>query len=490
MRPTACLGLDLGTSSLKALVLDREGRTLATASAAYPLDAPHPGWSETDPAAWWSAAVSAGRTALAAAGNPEIAGIGLDGQMHAPTLVDADNRPVRPAVIWSDGRAGSSRSAFAAFPPDLRRRLANPFQTGAGGPVLGWLAEHEPEVLARARWALLPKDAVRTHLVEGEPVSDASDASATLLWDVPADGWADDLAAAWGADARLLPRIAPSSAVAGPLSAEGAAALGLERGIPVAVGASDAAAAALGAGLVRTGAAQLTVGTGAQCIVIRDDPAPDPTGRTHLYRAAPEGQWYAMAAVQNSGLALDWVRRMLGVEWSRLFATIPDGPPPADAPYFVPNLTEERPYQPYPGPGAAFTAAQLHHTADDLLAAAVEGVALGIALAVAALPGVGGPGPLRLSGGASLDAGYRQLLADVLGRDLETVAVADASGRGAALLGAVAAGWWADPIGASLAVAPASGQVTPWRPAHHDAWEARRAGWSDAARRVGAPAAG
>ena len=481
----ATLALDLGTSSLKALVLDREGGTLSLASAAYPIDAPHPDWSETDPAAWWAAAVEATAQALHAAGQPAIAGIGLSGQMHGPTLVGPDREPLRPAILWSDGRAARFAPRFAAMPDGQRRRLANPFISGAALPVLAWLADHEPAVLRRARWQLQPKDALRTFLVDSDPVTDASDASATLLWDVPADGWAVDIAEAWGVDPRLLPAVRPSGAVAGPLTARAGKALGVDPGIPVAVGSADAAASALGSGFVTPGGVQLSVGTGAQAVAMRATASIDPTGRTHLYRAAPEGRWYAMAAVQNAGLALDWARRTLNVEWPAVYAAIPDGPLPADAPLFIPHLTQERPFQAHPGPGAGWVGAHLHHTTDDLLAAAVEGVIFGIRLALEALPGVPGSATLRLSGGGGLDPRYRQLLADVLGRDLQLVEGRAASARGAALLGGVAAGWWPSPEAAAIAVAPAPGPVTHPRTAAHRALEARRAAWLEAIRRNG-----
>ena len=482
---TACLGLDLGTSSFKALVLDAEGRTLSLATAGYPLDAPHPDWSETDPAAWWTAAVEATAQALHAAGQPSIAGIGLAGQMHGQVLVRADGTPLRPAILWSDGRATRFHARYDTLPAETRRRLANPFMAGAAGVTLAWLAEREPAVLRRARWALQPKDWLRARLVDGDAVTDPSDASATLLWDVPADTWAADVAASWGIDLRLLPPVRPSGSTAGPLTAVAARALGLEPGIPVAVGAADAAAAALGTGFVAPGGVQLTVGTGAQAVAMRATASIDHTGRTHLYRTATDGRWYAMAAVQNAGLALDWARRALGVEWPDLFAALPGEPLGPDAPLFIPHVTQERPFQPHPGPGAGWVGAHLHHGPADLLASAMEGVAFGIRLAVDALPGAPATPTVRLSGGGSLDPGFRQLLADVLGRDLEAVEGQAASARGAALLGGVAAGWWPSADAAARAVAPPPGPITQPRRAATRGDDVRRARWLEAVRRNG-----
>ena len=479
---TAFLGLDLGTGSLKAIVVDGDGRTLAIASAGYPLESSHPDWSETDAERWWEAAIAATRQACEAAGRPSIAAIGLSAQMHGHVLVDAAAEPLRPAILWSDGRAESQRARYEALTSDQRRRLANPFMPGAAAATLVWLAEHEPATYMAARWSLQPKDWLRTRLVAGPPVTDASDASATLLWDVPSDRWAEDVIADLGVRSDMLPPVRASTAIAGRLSAAAAATLGLEPGIPVAVGSADAPAAAVGTALVcRPGRVQMTVGTGAQIVLLREDPAIDPTGRTHLYRSAIEGQWYAMAAVQNSGLALDWVRRTLGLDWPTLFAAAPTGPPLEDDPIFIPNITRERPYQPHPGPGAAFVGAHLHHSTMDLARAALEGVGLGIRLALEALPGAEDAGALLLAGGGSMAPGYRQMLADILGRALESVEAEAASARGAALIAGVAVGHWSSIVDAA-ATAVADGAITATRPEVHRAYAARLSRFQDVAR--------
>jgi len=484
MTGRAFLGLDLGTSSLKALILDADGQTLAVAAAGYPLGSPHPDWSETDPRSWWEAAVTATREALDAAGRPLIAAIGLCGQMHGLVVTDASLEPLRPAILWSDGRAESARVRFAALSPEQRRRLGNPFIAGAAGMTLGWLAEHEPDIYAQGRWVLQPKDWLRTRLVAGPPMTDPSDASATLLWDIPADRWADDVIADLGLRRGLFPPVRASAAVAGSLTEGAAAQLGIEAGVPVAVGAGDAPAAAIGTGLVRPGRVQLTVGTGAQILLMREQPRVDPTGRTHLFRSAVDGQWYAMAAVQNSGLALDWARRALGVDWPTLFAAARAAAPAGDDPVFIPNVTRERPHQAYPGPGAAFVGAHLHHSTTDLLRAALEGVALGIRAAFEALPGAADAGTPLLAGGGGMDPGYRQMLADILGRDLESVEVEAASARGAALIAGVAVGRWASIEDAAAPAASAVGSMTLVRPEMHAAYEPRFARFVDVARRI------
>ncbi|MGZ6348872.1 MAG: xylulokinase [Ktedonobacterales bacterium] len=446
------LGIDLGTSSAKVLVLDEQGRTLGVAAAPYEVVAPQPGWAESDPDAWWRATLAAAQSALAQASRAEITAIGLSGQMHGVVLTDQAGRPIRPALLWPDSRAEAELDRYQAVPVSMRTQLANPLVPGMAGPLLCWLADHEPEAYQAARWALQPKDWLR-RLLTGAAAADPSDASATLLYDLPADCWADDVIAALGLRRDLFPPIAPSSSVAGTLTAQAAASLGLREGLPVAVGAADTAAGMLGTGLLAPGPIQLTLGTGAQVVQIRRDPTPDPTLRTHLYRAADGASWYAMAAVQNAGLALDWVRGTLGAGWDDVYASADAVAPGADGLTFLPYVTRERPHYQGPQRGGAFLGIRLNHTPAHMLRAALEGVAFGIRQALEALPGASAATVVRLVGGGSVHPTWRQMLADILGRELETIDMPAASARGAALLGGIAGGVWAD-AAATASVAP------------------------------------
>ena len=435
------LGIDLGTSSVKAVVVRLDGSVAAQAVHDYQVHSPRPGWSETAPADWLAATAAAVRSAVARAGADPVA-IGLCGQMHGVVATAADGRPVRPAMLWSDARAAGELALYRGLPPAVLARLANPLSPGMAGPMLVWLAANEPAAWAAARWALQPKDWLRAQLT-GRFATEPSDASATLLYDLGGDGWDADVLAALGLDAAKLPPILPRSAEpAGTLTAEAAALLGLRTGIPVAAGAADAAAAALGSGLTEPGAVQLTVGTGAQ--IVRPVAAlPDPLPArpvTHLYRAATDTGWYAMAAVLNGGLTLGWVCRTLGVDWPELYAAA-TLPPHPDDPYFLPHLNGER--TPYLDPGlrAAWTGLGPRHGRPQLLRAALEGVAFAILDALDCLLEPGERAThLRLAGGGATDPGWRQMLADILGHALAPVEVAAASGLGAALLGARAAG--------------------------------------------------
>jgi xylulokinase len=437
----ALLGIDLGTSAVKALVLGQDGQMQAVAQASYAVQTPQPDWSESDPAEWWRATVAAIRAALAHAGAPAIDAIGLSGQMHGVVLVDPAMQPVRPAILWADARATDALARYRVLPATYLRALANPLAPGMAGPILLWLAEHEPEQYARARWALQPKDWLRLCLT-GAIASDPSDASATLLYDLPGDRWFDEVIADLGLRRDLLPPLMPSAAIAGHLISDAAAALGLPSGIPVAVGAADTPTAALGTGLLVPGAIQLSLGTGAQAIEIATQPAPDPRGATHLYRAATPQGWYRMAAVQNGGLALDWVCHLCGITWDDLFASVATAPAATDGLLFLPYLVNERSSQSSVAPGGAWLGLRRHHTRADLLRSALIGVACGIRRALECLPGAASVPSLRLVGGGSVHPAWRQLLADMLERELLAVDVSAASARGAALLAGIAVGRW------------------------------------------------
>jgi xylulokinase len=457
----AFLGIDLGTSALKALVLDEQGRTLSVGRAGYEVRAPRPGWAEGDPEEWWQATLAAVREAVAQAGPVPITAIGICGQMHGVVLIGADGEPVRPALLWPDRRAEGELARYRALPASLQERLANPIVPGMAGPLLCWLTRHEPGAYQAAHRALQPKDWLRWRLT-GTVAAEPSDASATLLYDLPGDAWAGEVIDALGLKRALFAALLPSGAQAGALSQQAAQALGLPAGLPVAAGAADTAAALLGTGLLQPGSRQLTLGSGAQIVQLCAQPLPDPTRRTHLYRAADGEHWYHMAAVQNAGLALDWVCRALAASWDELYASAGAVAPGAGGVVFLPFLTRERPHQRAPHSHGAFLGLRSDHQRMHLLQAALEGVALGIRVALEALPGARATTSLRLAGGGSVHPAWRQLLADVLGRELVAVETADASARGAALLGGLAGGPWATaqdtaPLAPSLRVVAAPG---------------------------------
>jgi xylulokinase len=442
------LGIDLGTSSAKAVIIGAGGRVLAQASAAYGVTSARAGYAESEPEHWWNAVTGCVREAVQAAGARPSA-IGLSGQMHGLVMASQEGRALRPALLWADSRATASLRAYRVLGPAALARLANPLAPGMTGPMLKWIAEHEPRIYAAARWALQPKDWIRARLT-GEFHAEPSDASATMLYDLMGDGWDLEVVSALGLDANLLAPLLPSAgALAGHLTPEAAAGLGLPAGVPVAAGAADTAASALGSGVASSpdastgdpggGDVQLTVGTGAQVIKALSVPASRADAGIHLYRAATPAGWYNMGASTSAGLSLNWVREIMNATWEELYASA-GHPGRADDPIFVPHLSGER--TPYSDPAlrGSWTALSLADDRESLLRSALEGAAFAIRDALVALLGDDRPPRVRLAGGGTLAAGWRQLLADVLGVALSAVDVPAASGRGAALLGAHAAG--------------------------------------------------
>lgn len=444
------LGIDLGTSSVKALVLDAEGRSLGSARASYPVLTPRAGEAEGDPRHWWAATRQVVEAAVTDAG-ARPTGIGVAGQMHGVVVVDAHGAPLRPALLWPDTRAKPVMADYLALEPAARRRLANPLVPGMAGPMLRWLAVHEPAVDRAVRWSLQPKDWLRSRLT-GTFLTDPSDASATLLYDVVDDQWDHEVITALGLDPARFPPVAPSASIAGELTADAARQLGLDAGLPVTVGAADTAAAAIGTGLVEPGPVQLTVGTGGQLVTPQAVPTARPEAGTHLYRSALPRGWYSMAAILNAGLALDWARRLYDVEWPELYAAA-STPVRGDDPIFCPHLVGER--TPYLDAGlrGGWFGLGLGHERPALLRSVLEGVAFALRDAFDALP-VERPVPhLTIAGGGSGHPAWQQLLADVLDRPLHSLPIADATARGAALLSAVAC--------RDLQLADVSGPLSP-----------------------------
>ena len=436
------LGLDLGTGSVKALLLDSEGDVAGESSRSYAVNSPNPGWAESYPGEWWNALGEAAREVTDSSGI-EVTAVGISGQMHGVVPTDSEGRPLRPAILWADARSTDQLQAYRDLGLDARRRLANPPAVGMAGPTLLWLRDNEPAIYKHIRWALQPKDWLRIRLTR-EAAAEPSDASATLLYDLPADCWDYDAVEALGLRPDFLAPVVASSDAAGELTRKAAEHLGLREGLPVAAGAADTAAAMLGSGLLKPGLVQLTVGTGAQIVAPVDHPAPDSHDRTHLYRAATPGLFYAMAAIQNAGLALEWARRVLGASWDQVYEeafTVSAG---ADGATFLPYLSGERTPHLDPEARGAWTGLNLGHGRGHLLRAALEGVAFALREGMESLEAAGISVPeLRLAGGGTTREPWRRLLADVLGRPLLLLPAnvsANASARGAALLAGLASG--------------------------------------------------
>ncbi|MFN6462164.1 MAG: xylulokinase [Nostoc sp. DedVER02] len=437
------LGIDLGTGSAKALLMATDGTAIGEASSSYPVHAPQPGWAESESGDWWSAVALAVRKAV---GNhaDRVQAIALSGQMHGVVLTSESGEPLRPAILWADSRSSATLNAYHSLDAAILERLGNPITAGMAGSTLLWLREHEPTIYAQARWAFQPKDWLRFRLT-GEVATEPSDASGTLLYDVVSDNWAWDVISALNLRCDWLPKIIPSSAIAGYLTASASEHLGLPIGLPVIAGAADTAAAALGNGLLEAGLVQLTIGTGAQIITPRSQPIIDPHGRTHLYRAAVPNQWYTLAAMQNAGLALEWVRGIFGLSWEQVYTKAFSVPPGCEGLTFLPYLTGERTPHLDPYVRGAWVGLGLHHTQAHMMRAALEGVAFALRQGFEALEATGFKATeLRLAGGGTVEMRWKQLLADVLKIPLYATTVAAASARGAALLAGIGIGVYAD----------------------------------------------
>ncbi|MDN7683226.1 xylulokinase [Burkholderia cenocepacia] len=454
------LGIDLGTGSVKLVTLDADGVERAVASEPYALSSPQPGWAEIAPDTWWQALVRAAAR-LPADERAQVAAIGFSGQMHGVVLIDAAGQPVRPALLWPDTRA--VREADAASWPASGSPVAglpvapNPVAPGMAGPLLRWLATHEPAALRAARWAVQPKDWLRIAL-GGDVAAEPSDACATALA-TPDGAWDNALIDTLGLPTDRFAPVRASTARCGVLGAQAAAALGLPAGVPLATGAADTACAALGSGLAVAGDALLTTGSGGQIIVLADALPPARRG-LHRYRAAAGGGYYTMAAMQNVGLALEAVRGWLGyARWADAYDDA-FAQPASERLCFLPYLTGER--SPWMNPDArgGWLGLGLGDTRGAMMRAAFEGVAFALRAGLDAIRDADrrdAVTTLRLAGGGSVDPRWRQLLADALGASLHAIDCPNAATRGAALLAGVAIGHWRED--ALRALAPTASPV-------------------------------
>jgi xylulokinase len=460
-REPCVLGLDLGTSQVKALLCGPDGRVLGQDMADYSLRTPRAGWAETDPEDWWRAAGVAVRAALAGLpADAEILGLAIAGQMHGVVLAGEEGEALRPAITWLDRRAVAEAAEYSRFPADALAALGNRPSPGMAGPTAAWLSRHEPELFGRARWLLQPKDWLRMRLT-GEAAADPTDASGTLLYDMARGRWAADVTAALGLDARLLPPLRPPGSVAGRLRPDAAACLGLPAGLPVATGAADTAASLLAAGLPGPGWGLLTLGTGGQWVVpVAAEAAvtADPSGQTNLFCAA-DGGAYRLAAAQNVGVTLGWVTTVLRASWADLYGTAAR-PWQDGTPVFRPYLADERWDSLATGDGGApdggrsgvrggaWEGLALVHGREDLLRAALEGVAFLLRTRLEDLHQAGCRAErVVLAGGGSRDPSWRRLLSDVFGLPLHMASTPWLSARGATLIAGVATGLydtWSD----------------------------------------------
>ena len=443
------LGIDVGTSEVKVLLLDDQHRTIGTAGSTLEVSRPHPGHSEQDPASWWSATGKALKTLQQ--NHPQeyqaVRAIGLSGQMHGAVLLDAANRVLRPAILWNDTRSALECEEMMAEQPKAAQLAGSLIMPGFTAPKLRWVAKHEPQVFSQVAKVLLPKDYVRLMLT-GEHITDLSDASGTAWLDVANRSWSPELLALTRLSEVQMPHVVEGSAPGGALSQSVASALGLKPGIVVAGGAGDNASSAVGMGAVNAGEGFLSLGTSGVLFVVTPRFAPNASSAIHAFCHAMPERWHQMSVMLSAASCLQWAKQALGAPSESALeqqASGLDFASRADAPLFLPYLSGER--TPH---NDAVIRASFHHISHSTSQAAlaysvIEGVTFGLTDGLNALKKAGSNVTrLSLVGGGARSAMWAQQLASSL--NVEIVTHADSAAGGA--LGAARLGWLA--AGASL----------------------------------------
>lgn len=437
------LGIDAGTSEIKALVIDAQGGILATAGAKLTLQRPHPHWCEQDPAEWWQALQQAITELRQKVGNGwgEIRAIGLSGQMHGAVLLDNQDRVLRPCILWNDMRSAAECRELTALATDLHSVTGNLAMPGFTAPKLLWVARHEPEIFQQTACVLLPKDYLRWKM-SGEKLSDMSDAAGTLWLDVAKRDWSDSLLSSCGLARAQMPGLVEGSEPAGKLRAELARQWGLSEKVIIAGGGGDNAASAVGIGAVAPGDAFISLGTSGVLFTVNDSFRPNPSSAVHAFCHALPHRWHQMSVMLTAASGLRWLCDLLGASETTLLSEVATLSQ-ADchsAPLFLPYLSGER--TPHNDPQATGAFHGLTHTTQRaLLAYAVlEGVTFGIADGLKALEEAGTSLECcSLIGGGARSPWWAQLIADVLNMPIVTHQGGEAGGA----LGAARLGWLA-----------------------------------------------
>lgn len=461
------LGIDLSTTGATALVIDGSGGVLSSATTALSLSTPRPLWSEQEPREWWQATASSVRTVLAQAGiaGEAVAAVGLTGQMHGLVLLDEVGEPLRPAILWNDQRTGRECDEIRGL---LGKRLlieitGNDALPGFTAPKILWVRKHEPEVYARARHILLPKDYIRYRLTGGYAM-DKADGSGTLLFELAKRDWSPEVTSALQIPDAWLPPTFEGPDVTGLVSVEAANETGLAAGTPVVAGGGDQAAQAVGVGAIEPGILALTLGTSGVVFGTTHGPAIEPEGRLHAFCHAVPGRWHVMGVMLSAAGSLQWYRDTLAPELSfdALVAEADTVPAGSEGLLFLPYLSGER--TPYPDPLArgSWVGLTLRHHRAHMTRSVLEGVAFGLRDCFELIRRTGGTAvrEVRVSGGGARSALWQRILASVLGCALVTVDATEGAAYGAALLAGVGVGNWPD-VAAACAGIHVTGRVAP-----------------------------
>ena len=468
----AVLGLDVGTGGSRAVLVEADGRVVASATEPHTaFGSPHTGWAEQHPEDWWRASQVAIRAVLNAGQVTPVTvqAIGLSGQMHGAVLLDQTGAVVRPALLWCDQR--TDRQCLAVTERVGARRLielvSNPALTGFTLPKLLWVRDEEPDLWDRVRFVLLPKDYVRWHLT-GERATDVADASGTLLFDVGHRRWSSELLGLLDLDPALLPAVYEGPIVTGRVREGIAATTGLAPGTPVVAGGGDQAAGAVGMGIVTPGAVSATIGTSGVVFATTDRPALDPCGRIHTFCHAVPDRWHVMGVTQGAGLSLRWLRDTFEawddgeLAYGRMCTEAAEVPPGADGVLWAPYLMGERTPHLDPHARAALVGLSASHGRAHVIRAVLEGVAFSLRDSFGIFEELGVPtARIRLGGGGARSALWRQIQADVYRHPVEQLAAEEGAAYGAALLAGVGAGFWTSVDEACETVVRVAETVTP-----------------------------
>jgi len=444
------LGLDIGTSGVKALLIDESGKTLASATSEYPLSTPHPNWAEQDPADWWKGTVKVIREVLALPGvrAEDIKGIGLSGQMHSLVLLDRQQRVLRPSILWCDTRTDREcvQITEQVGRDKLRTFVSNPALEGFTLPKIIWVRNNEPEVFARIHTVLLPKDYIR-FLLTGEFAMEVSDAAGTIMFDVARRAWSTPLLKILNVPAEWLPAVFESIDVCGRVTRATADLTGLREGTPVVGGGADNTCGAVGTGVVKQGRVLASIGTSGVVFAFSDQVRVEPGMRVHTFCHSVPGAWYLMGVVLMAGGALRWYRDTFAQEevalarasgrdvYDILTEEASVVAPGSEGLFFLPYLVGERtPHQSASARGA-FIGATIRHTKQHFTRAVLEGITFGMKDSLAIMEGLGVEiTQIRLTGGGAKSAFWRKLQANVYGREVALVNASEGPAFGAALL--------------------------------------------------------
>ena len=465
---TYFLGIDTSTTGSKALVIDDCGEVIAVASSPHTLQTPRPLWSEQDPREWWEAVAASIRSVLeqAGVGGEAIGAVGLTGQMHGLVLLDEAGSVLRPAILWNDQRTQSQCDEIHARigREKFIQITGNVALTGFTAPKILWLKENEPEIYAKAKHVLLPKDYIRLKLT-GEYAMDKADGAGTVLFDLKARDWSDEVLSALEIPREWMPRTFEGPEFTGHVTEEAASLTGLKAGTPVAAGGGDQAAQAVGVGAVKPGIVGLTVGTSGVVFATTPSALIEPEGRLHAFCHAVPGLWHFMGVMLSAAGSLQWYRDTLApsMSFDELLKEAESIPAGSEGLQFLPYLTGERTPHPDPLARGAFIGLTIRHGRAHMTRAVLEGVAFGLkdSFTLIQNAGLGAITQVRASGGGTKGALWRQILASVLEAELVTVNTTEGAAYGAALLAGVGTGTWADVPSASDACIKITGSTQP-----------------------------